>query len=94
MEITYRVRDYHDNLCGKELTRFDERLKQIRNQSFENLVIDFDGIENVPSLIVGSINNLATEIEKRNGKVKLVNLSEQARIIFELVELDKYITNV
>lgn len=62
--------------------------KYIENKRVK-IVIDFEDVQHINSLVMGILRGKLRECKELGGDIKLVGLSEHIKTIFEMVGLDE-----
>lgn len=64
----------------------------IDNEDITSLVLDLQNNTNLNSAFIGTLVALKIKMEKINGRFTLLNVSNDAKSIFELASLDNFFT--
>lgn len=66
-------------------------LLSLEEDGIDDITLDFDGMERLPSLAIGALYLLAEGVQKRGGTIRFVNISPLLGKLFELTDLKNFI---
>lgn len=91
MKITYRVRDKFEKVTQENSDDFSKDILRLEESDFEKITLDFDGVERMSSMGIGSIFSLAMGLKRRGADLVVVNVSPLLKRLFDVSGLNKYI---
>lgn len=97
MEVSYRdLRDHKILMLKGEMDYFNNRelrgiISKLIHEKTINIILDLKDVTFVDSAGMGLLINVNKELNKYNGKIGLINLSEDILNLIRLATLDKII---
>jgi len=70
-------------------TKLKEKLYGIADSEQPDMVVDFTEVTFIDSSCLGVLVALTKKLREKKGDIKLVNLSEDVRSIFQITRLDR-----
>ncbi len=69
--------------------KLKERLNKLIENEKKDFIIDFSELVHINSLAMGILRGKLREVRKIGGDIKLINLNDHIKTIFEMVGLDE-----
>ncbi|MBC2856461.1 MAG: STAS domain-containing protein [Cetobacterium sp.] len=69
--------------------KLKDRISKLVEMDTTKFVIDFDGLVHINSLAMGILRGKLRVVKEMGGDIKLINLNEHIRTIFEMIGLDE-----
>lgn len=94
MKVTYRVRDHFKEVGRENIDKFAQDILRLEESDIEEVTIDFQGVNYLSSMGIGSLFSLAQGIRERKGKLEVINVEGTLKKIFELAGLATFLENL
>ena len=85
--ISFRIDHVADNVHAKEIG--DEMLQLAEGRRFPEMIIDFAGLELVPSSLLARLITLYRRSREWQGRLKVCGLGHEASVAFRMLNLHK-----
>jgi anti-sigma B factor antagonist len=69
--------------------KLKERMAKLIEQDAINFIIDFEELVHINSLAMGILRGKLRTVKEIGGEIKLINLNDHIKTIFEMVGLDE-----
>ncbi len=71
--------------------KFKEKLSKAVETGSKKIIIDFENLIHINSLAMGILRSQLKVLEKKGGEIKIVQLNDHIKEIFEMIGLDEII---
>lgn len=93
MKITYKINDHFEKIDRENTDDFAKDIIRLEEGDFEEIEVDFEGIEYLSSMGIGVLFSLAQGLKERKARLKFLNLNPTMQKVFDMAGLNTYLEN-
>jgi len=79
------------NIIVKESRKLREKILELAEQGTVHITLDIDDVELVDSTGIGVLVGMQNVLRKKDGMLKVINVSSDIMKMFKIMRLDKHI---
>ncbi|HNZ65859.1 MAG TPA: anti-sigma factor antagonist [Planctomycetota bacterium] len=78
------------SIDAKTVVLFQEKLDQFQLEGYTRFILDMEGIKYVNSTGLGTLVNVADELETKGGGIALIKIHPKVKVVFDMLGLNAF----